>query len=160
MLGVYVHGLQEIAVDTQAKIEALMTQGNEMRAVASTQMNNTVRPRPRTTHSLLSARPPTATPRHPYHPSIGGGNLSQRRRRPLNAPLVRPQSSRSHSIFIIKMQQKEVHDGQQKEVRATINLVDLAGSERVSKTGATGDKLKEGANINKSLSALGNVINA
>jgi hypothetical protein len=38
-------------------------------------------------------------------------------------------------------------------VRATINLVDLAGSERVSKTGATGDKLKEGANINKSLSA-------
>ena len=50
--------------------------------------------------------------------------------------------------------------GQQKETRATINLVDLAGSERVSKTGATGDKLKEGANINKSLSALGNVINA
>ena len=135
-------------------------------------------------------------------------------------------SSRSHSIFIIKLQQKEVcaiptappHDssppppliasppsprhlpttynyvqvvaGQQKDVRATINLVDLAGrcaispdlppppwpslafsrllshfvdlagSERVAKTGATGDKLKEGANINKSLSALGNVINA
>ena len=41
-----------------------------------------------------------------------------------------------------------------------MNLVDLAGSERVAKTGATGDKLKEGANINKSLSALGNVINA
>ena len=69
-------------------------------------------------------------------------------------------SSRSHSIFIIKMQQKEVIEGQQKDVRATINLVDLAGSERVSKTGATGDKLKEGANINKSLSALGNVINS
>lgn len=69
-------------------------------------------------------------------------------------------SSRSHSIFIIKMNQKEVIAGQQKEVRATINLVDLAGSERVAKTGATGDKLKEGANINKSLSALGNVINA
>merc|ERR1719272_2151156 len=69
-------------------------------------------------------------------------------------------SSRSHSIFIIKMQQKQVIAGQQKETRATINLVDLAGSERVAKTGATGDKLKEGANINKSLSALGNVINA
>ena len=37
--------------------------------------------------------------------------------------------------------------GQQKETRATINLVDLAGSERVAKTGATGDKLKEGASI-------------
>ena len=69
-------------------------------------------------------------------------------------------SSRSHSIFIIRLQQKEVVAGQQKDIRATINLVDLAGSERVSKTGATGDKLKEGANINKSLSALGNVINA
>ena len=69
-------------------------------------------------------------------------------------------SSRSHSIFIIRLQQKEVIAGQQKDVRATINLVDLAGSERASKTGATGDKLKEGANINKSLSALGNVINA
>ena len=60
----------------------------------------------------------------------------------------------------IKMTQKIVIAGQQKDTRATINLVDLAGSERVSKTGATGDKLKEGANINKSLSALGNVINA
>merc|ERR1719473_846612 len=69
-------------------------------------------------------------------------------------------SSRSHSIFIIRLQQKEVVAGQQKDVRATINLVDLAGSERVAKTGATGDKLKEGANINKSLSSLGNVINA
>jgi hypothetical protein len=39
-----------------------------------------------------------------------------------------------------------------------INLVDLAGSERADSTGATGDRLKEGANINKSLSALGNVI--
>ena len=38
------------------------------------------------------------------------------------------------------------------------NKVDLAGSERADSTGATGDRLKEGANINKSLSALGNVI--
>jgi len=41
-----------------------------------------------------------------------------------------------------------------------VNLVDLAGSERADKTGATGATLKEGSNINKSLSALGNVINA
>ena len=85
-LGVYVQGLQEIGVDSQEKIEGLMSQGNEMRAVAATNMNAT--------------------------------------------------SSRSHSIFIIKMAQKQVVAGQQKEVRATINLVDLAGSERVAKTGA------------------------
>ena len=78
VLGVYVQGLQEIAVDSHAKIQALMDQGQEMRAVASTNMNAT--------------------------------------------------SSRSHSIFIIKMTQKIVIAGQQKDTRATINLVDLAGS--------------------------------
>ena len=41
-----------------------------------------------------------------------------------------------------------------------LHLVDLAGSERAKATGATGDRLKEGAKINQSLSALGNVINA
>uniref|UniRef100_A0A7S3ST25 Kinesin motor domain-containing protein n=1 Tax=Emiliania huxleyi TaxID=2903 RepID=A0A7S3ST25_EMIHU len=69
-------------------------------------------------------------------------------------------SSRSHSIFIIRMMSTEVVDGQKREMRSTVNLVDLAGSERAAKTGATGEKLKEGANINKSLSALGAVINA
>ena len=46
-----------------------------------------------------------------------------------------------------------------KTLQAKINLVDLAGSERQKSTGAQGDRLKEGMNINKSLSALGNVIN-
>lgn len=41
-----------------------------------------------------------------------------------------------------------------------MNLIDLAGSERVSKTDASGDRLKEAQNINKSLSALGDVVNA
>ena len=45
-------------------------------------------------------------------------------------------------------------------VKAKLNLVDLAGSERAEKTGASGSTLKEGANINMSLMALGNVINA
>lgn len=48
--------------------------------------------------------------------------------------------------------------GEETKRTSIINLVDLAGSERAGSTGATGDRLKEGANINKSLSALGNVI--
>eukprot|EP01034_Spumella_vulgaris_P021448 gene21448-27481_t len=68
-------------------------------------------------------------------------------------------SSRSHSVFMITIHQKDLDD-ESKNVFAKINLVDLAGSERVKSTGATGSVLKEGANINKSLSALGNVINA
>ncbi|TMW68509.1 hypothetical protein Poli38472_005977 [Pythium oligandrum] len=69
------------------------------------------------------------------------------------------ESSRSHSIFVIKIHQKDATD-ESKNIFAKINLVDLAGSERAASTGAQGDRLKEGANINKSLSALGNVINA
>lgn len=68
-------------------------------------------------------------------------------------------SSRSHSVFTIKVHRKDDVD-ETKNVFAKVNLVDLAGSERVKSTGATGAVLKEGANINKSLSALGNVINA
>ena len=68
-------------------------------------------------------------------------------------------SSRSHSVFTIKVHKKDLDD-ESKNVFAKVNLVDLAGSERVKSTGATGATLKEGANINKSLSALGNVINA
>jgi kinesin family protein 1/kinesin family protein 3/17 len=69
------------------------------------------------------------------------------------------ESSRSHSVFTIKVHQKDVNDEEQ-NIFAKINLVDLAGSERQKGTGASGQTLKEGANINKSLSALGNVINA
>jgi len=68
-------------------------------------------------------------------------------------------SSRSHCLFIIKMHQKDDENASNNNF-SKMNLVDLAGSERASRTGAQGDTLKEGANINKSLSALGNVINA
>lgn len=75
------------------------------------------------------------------------------------------QSSRSHSVFTIKIERKtstELDGGLTREqtVKAKVNLVDLAGSERASKTGASGATLKEGANINLSLMTLGNVINA
>ena len=48
----------------------------------------------------------------------------------------------------------------ERELVSSINLIDLAGSERAAGTGATGDRLKEGANINKSLTMLGQVISA
>jgi hypothetical protein len=70
-------------------------------------------------------------------------------------------SSRSHSVFTIKVLQKPADESSgEKGLNAKINLVDLAGSERADSTGAVGDRLKEGAAINKSLAALGNVINA
>src|SRR5262249_32898121 len=69
-------------------------------------------------------------------------------------------SSRSHSVFTIKIEQKTLQNDGTPGLIAKINLVDLAGSERAASTGATGNRLKEGAAINKSLSALGNVINA
>uniref|UniRef100_A0A8V5GWW5 Kinesin-like protein n=1 Tax=Melopsittacus undulatus TaxID=13146 RepID=A0A8V5GWW5_MELUD len=67
-------------------------------------------------------------------------------------------SSRSHSIFLIHIKQENV-DTEQK-LSGKLYLVDLAGSEKVSKTGAEGAVLDEAKNINKSLSALGNVISA
>ena len=79
--------------------------------------------------------------------------------RTVGSTQMNAESSRSHSIFVIKVHQKDKED-ESKNVFAKINLVDLAGSERAASTGASGSRLKEGANINKSLSALGNVINA
>uniref|UniRef100_A0A671M8W4 Kinesin-like protein n=1 Tax=Sinocyclocheilus anshuiensis TaxID=1608454 RepID=A0A671M8W4_9TELE len=67
-------------------------------------------------------------------------------------------SSRSHSIFLINIKQEHVETEQ--KLCGKLYLVDLAGSEKVSKTGAEGAVLDEAKNINKSLSALGNVISA
>ncbi|CBY07661.1 unnamed protein product [Oikopleura dioica] len=69
-------------------------------------------------------------------------------------------SSRAHTVVTIEFVQKKMQDGKEMAKTSVMNLVDLAGSERADSTGATGDRLKEGANINKSLSALGNVIKA
>ena len=70
-------------------------------------------------------------------------------------------SSRSHLVVSLRVLQRALlSDVMQREVRSTINLVDLAGSERASKSGTSGNALRQGACINKSLSALGNVINA
>ncbi|XP_039889553.1 kinesin-like protein KIF16B isoform X7 [Simochromis diagramma] len=69
-------------------------------------------------------------------------------------------SSRSHAIFTINFTQAKFDAEMPSETLSKIHLVDLAGSERADATGATGVRLKEGGNINKSLVTLGNVISA
>ncbi len=74
-------------------------------------------------------------------------------------------SSRSHAVFVITVEQMTIIDDGKGEAVTQIkvgklNLVDLAGSERIRVTGATGKQLEESKKINKSLSALGNVIYA
>ncbi|TFK76420.1 kinesin heavy chain [Pluteus cervinus] len=76
----------------------------------------------------------------------------------VSATNMNAESSRSHSIFLITIQQRNTETGAQKT--GNLYLVDLAGSEKVGKTGASGQTLEEAKKINKSLSALGMVINA
>lgn len=82
--------------------------------------------------------------------------------RTVGATAMNQESSRSHSIFTIVVERNDRDPATGKDhIRAgKLNLVDLAGSERQKKTGASGDRLKEGSKINLSLSALGNVISA
>eukprot|EP00397_Hematodinium_sp_SG-2012_P025048 GEMP01026140.1.p1 GENE.GEMP01026140.1~~GEMP01026140.1.p1 ORF type:complete len:765 (+),score=168.12 GEMP01026140.1:36-2330(+) len=82
--------------------------------------------------------------------------------RSVGATLMNMQSSRSHSIFTVTIETCEILSiDDEPHIRVgKLNMVDLAGSERQSKTGATGERLKEATKINLSLSALGNVISA
>ena len=68
------------------------------------------------------------------------------------------ESSRSHAVFQIHVEQLSVSDGERRS--ACLTLVDLAGSERAAASGNRGKTMREGANINKSLLALGSCINA
>lgn len=78
------------------------------------------------------------------------------KKRATGSTWMNAESSRSHSVFTIHV----TCTAEDSTRTSKLNLVDLAGSERQSKTGATGDTLKEAAKINLSLSALGNVISA
>ena len=78
--------------------------------------------------------------------------------RAVGATAMNTRSSRSHSCLTVHIYGKNLVSGS--IIRGSMHLVDLAGSERADKTEATGDRLKEAQHINKSLSALGDVISS
>jgi kinesin family protein C1 len=78
--------------------------------------------------------------------------------RSVAATKANERSSRSHSVFILKLVGYNAATGERCE--GTLNLVDLAGSERLKHSGAEGDRMRETQNINRSLSCLGDVIEA
>lgn len=82
--------------------------------------------------------------------------------RTVAATNMNEESSRSHAVFNIILTHTllDIKSGTSGEKVSKLSLVDLAGSERAAKTGAAGERLKEGSNINKSLSTLGLVISA
>jgi kinesin family protein C1 len=82
-------------------------------------------------------------------------NLSARNRKS-SMTAMNDRASRSHSVFSLKI--VGTHEGSAQQALGVLNLVDLAGSERLGLSGAEGDRMKETAHINKSLSCLGDVI--
>jgi hypothetical protein len=82
------------------------------------------------------------------------------RNRHVSSTSMNMESSRSHSVFTMMIESKYVEDGLVNFKSSRFHLIDLAGSERQKLTDAAGERIKEAGMINKSLSALGNVINS
>jgi len=80
--------------------------------------------------------------------------------RHIGSTAMNKESSRSHSVFTLTLESKTKREGIVNILSSRFHIIDLAGSERQKSTDATGERLKEAGKINKSLSALGNVINS
>uniref|UniRef100_A0A3Q3JYI2 Kinesin-like protein KIF14 n=1 Tax=Monopterus albus TaxID=43700 RepID=A0A3Q3JYI2_MONAL len=109
-------------------------------------------------------RVPLRVREHPVHgPYVGWLELGNKQRATA-ATGMNDKSSRSHSVFTLVMTQTktELVEGEEHDhsITSRINLVDLAGSERCNSAQTSGDRLREGASINKSLLTLGKVISA
>lgn len=135
LLGPYVEDLSKLAVTSYSDIHDLIDEGNKARTVAATNMNETSS----RSHAVFTI-------------------FFTQQRHDLMTDLITEKVGTSHpraiainqySIRLIIILQV-----------SKISLVDLAGSERADSTGAKGTRLKEGANINKSLTTLGKVISA
>lgn len=143
-LGVYVEGLAEIPVTSVDQVMRLMVRGNNRRHTASTRMNDTSsRSHAIFTIQLLQQRQHTVPPGLAATAAVASDKTS------VAAEGIEASASAAAAPVTATTQ-----------LGAKINLVDLAGSERAKATGAEGDTLKEGAQINKSLTTLGIVINA
>ena len=86
--------------------------------------------------------------------------LAGNRNRHIGATSMNKESSRSHTVFTLHIECKDMRTGTINYRSSRFHLIDLAGSERQRASDATGERLKEAGKINKSLSALGNVINS
>ncbi|WJX13335.1 hypothetical protein P8452_03733 [Trifolium repens] len=93
-----------------------------------------------------------------YDISVQMLEIYNEQNRAVGSTAMNDRSSRSHSCLTVHVQGRELSSGN--SLRGCIHLVDLAGSERVDKSEVTGDRLKEAQHINKSLSALGDVISS
>jgi kinesin family member 15 len=82
------------------------------------------------------------------------------RNRHIGETRMNRESSRSHCVLTCTLRSESRRDGIATVLTSRLNLVDLAGSEQQKASGASGDRLREASNINKSLSILGRVINS
>ena len=83
------------------------------------------------------------------------------RNRHVSSHAMNKESSRSHAVLSTQIDSKSMSDSGVWTIKSSrFHIIDLAGSERNSKTGATGQTMKEGIKINLSLTALGNVISS
>ncbi|TWW57355.1 Kinesin-like protein KIF1A [Takifugu flavidus] len=146
LMGPYVEDLSKLAVTSYADIQDLMDSGNKASFCKLIY------------HMII--REMQTCGQHKFN--LGTPGPPSGPQRTVAATNMNETSSRSHAVFNIIFTQKHQEDKTVNtcEKVSKISLVDLAGSERADSTGATGTRLKEGANINKSLTTLGKVISA